>query len=537
MTDQQDELQLGDYLGILRRQRRLLIAIALVLFGAVAIFTFLQTPEYKSEAQVLIRTTQTDPLFPEVGEANVSLQRITTSELQYTGGRDYRDAARDEAGNGIAVTVEIQAVVEQQELGQSGVLRFIAWSDNAEKAQATSNAWAQTYLRLRLESKIREFESLELILAERAGRFGDDLSDLTAELDSIDDQILKTRNPALVAELNEARRTIDDGIGGERVLLESRISTITAELQGTQDLLLFLETPDGTARVLRPAYLPENPVSPDVPRNLLFGAIAALVLGVAVAITRDMLDDRLDDSSTKSVDFGPPLLASIPKLRSSRKHPGGVLPYQSLDPSMTDAYRTLRNTLIVMRKDQPIRSIAVTSDGEGAGKTQTVANFGQALADLDERVVVVGADLHTAALAERMGAEWTYGLADVLDGRSSIDDALVDTHDPNVSLLAAGNVTHSPADMLVGELFASVIKDLSTRYDTVLIDLPPALGLSAAPMAAASADAVVVVYDATDTRRSTIRQTLGVLHTARCNVIGLVANRARNMQSTYANSY
>ena len=81
MTDQQDELQLGDYLGILRRQRRLLIAIALVLFGAVAIFTFLQTPEYKSEAQVLIRTTQTDPLFPEVGEANVSLQRITTSEL------------------------------------------------------------------------------------------------------------------------------------------------------------------------------------------------------------------------------------------------------------------------------------------------------------------------------------------------------------------------------------------------------------------------------------------------------------------------
>ncbi len=541
MPEPNDELQLSDYLSLLKRRKFILLTVPLIVFGLVALYTFIQDEEYTSRSSVMIRTQDTDALFPGIRggtqDLNSELQRATTGELQFTTARSYRDAVDSAAGRAVDVDVSIQQLEENdnRNFGNSGVLIFEATAAAPEDAQNGANTAADVYITSRIDQDRAEFEARQEVLRDRRADLQAERSDLTADADLLLERILASNNPQEIAELNETRQQNLAEISSPLAIIDQQLQVTAVELQDNADVIAFLDVPNSTVRVLRPAYLPENPVTPNIPRNLLLGAIAGIVVGLGVAVTRDVLDDRVGGEKLTTDELGPPLLATIPILRSSRSYPGGVVPYHLLDHGMTDAYRTLRNQLRILRQDRPITSVAITSETPGAGKTQTAVNFAWALSDLDERVLIIGGDVHEPSLAGRLDCEWEYGLADVLLGVVDVDRALASTRNRNVTMLSAGNLPENPSDLIVGKGFVRLLDDVSQQFDTVIIDLPPAIGLAATPVAAAAADAVVLVFDAQHAKRASIQQAIDVLNNARCNIIGLVANRSREVAKGYGN--
>ena len=138
-------------------------------------------------------------------------------------------------------------------------------------------------------------------------------------------------------------------------------------------------------------------------------------------------------------------------------------------------------------------TMAVTSALAGEGVTVVARSVAAVIADdLDRSVCVLETNWwsspHSAAMDRRTG------LADVLSGKCTVDEALVHTSDERLVLLTPGYVPIAARPAAVaGSAFTDVLKLLSKVFDVVIIDAPPILKAAEATTVVRHADAATLV--------------------------------------------
>jgi septum site-determining protein MinD len=160
------------------------------------------------------------------------------------------------------------------------------------------------------------------------------------------------------------------------------------------------------------------------------------------------------------------------------------------------------------------RAIVVTSGKGGVGKTTTTANLGTALAQRGAKVALVDADVGLRNLDIVLGLESRvkYHVLDVLEGKVSVDDALVpDKHSETLVLLAAAQAREK--EEVDTEKMRALIQSLRVRYDYVLIDCPAGIELGFKNAVAGADEAIVVCTPEVSAVRDVDR------------VVGLLGNR------------
>jgi polysaccharide chain length determinant protein (PEP-CTERM system associated) len=167
----------------------------------------------------------------------------------------------------------------------------------------------------------------------------------------------------------------------------------------------------------------------------------------------------------------------------------------------------------------------IVSTQHGEGKTLLTANVGVVLAsDLKKPVLLVDACLNGAALSALFGRAGAPGLGDVLDGRVSLDDVLVDTGTPSLQLLPAGK-TQTYADRLFhGPAFAELLRVLRERFSLVLIEAPDLASQSDGCLIAPHMDGIVMISRLYTVKKKAVESMLRKLPEDR--IVGLVFNYA-----------
>lgn len=531
------ELRLHDYLGLLGRRKYWLVGAALLVFGLVLVFTLRQDEEFRSVADVLVRTEETDALFPSSAAlpADFFVQSLA-AELAFASGREFREAATEATGFVAAVEVAPKSLT-----APDAVLAFTVLEPTPERAGKAANAHADTYVEMR-----------HAIFEENVGgAFEADLAVARAELVAVEEAIGALSGPVdryqELIDANDDPNIVSFLIGEQNlqraeaaalaVPLVAQRDELVARIDDLEEALEVVADPEVIARVLNPGGVPQKPVSPDVPRNLILGAVAALVLGLAVAIVRDLVKPRVGDTVAEAGDTTM-LLGTIPVLKRDRRQPGRVAAYADLRPGSVDAYRGLRNSVLQLRASHGVVVVAVTSGANGVGKTQTVANLAHALARNERVVLVVDADLRGASLGPRLGEETDAGLAELLGGDVSMGYFLQEspsvtvtvvhaTRQPNMFLIGAGQGRSTAVDLIGAESLQRLFAKVREEYDVVLVDCPPLFGDPNTALIAGQADAAIVVYDATRTTRGELDESLRLLEAADVRVAGTVANRSR----------
>jgi capsular exopolysaccharide synthesis family protein len=431
-------------------------------------------------------------------------------------------------------------------------------------AKLPGSLGSETYqaLNAQLSELQRERSRLRVTFAEgypSVRRVQGEIDQVEAALDAERDRILRSvnegyevarkREELLLASVDEQRakvnRLSDDFI---RYNILKRDAETNRELY--EGLLQRLKEAGVSAglrasniAVLDPAEKPEQPYRPRPFVNYCAGLALGLVFGVALAFVREHLDTGMRTPEEVERLTGLALLAVIPRGRSKddRKvivappdpaEGEGALPHWDPEIGLAEAYRSLRSSLL-LGWDDSMRRILLTSSQPQEGKTTISLNLACSLAQLGRRVVLVDADMRRPDCARQLGVESGQGLSEYLQGLAELDEAIRETSVPGLSLLSSGASTRVAADLLYSPRLAIALRELGERYDHVVIDSPPSLGLSDARTIGRMVEGVIlVVSDRTES--AGLSRTKQTFDEAGVRLLGFVMNRV-SLHGDYGN--
>ncbi|GAA4109643.1 polysaccharide biosynthesis tyrosine autokinase [Nocardioides fonticola] len=286
------------------------------------------------------------------------------------------------------------------------------------------------------------------------------------------------------------------------------------------------------------AELPSTPVSPNPPRNLGIGFVLGLLLGIAYAVVRSRLDQRLRSSTDFDKEFGVSVVGRVPAIKQlddGENNGPAVLAVSKSSGSAGwepgEAFRKLRTSIAYMDVDNPPRIIVVTSPQPNDGKSTTAANLAAAIAISGQAVTLVDGDLRRPSVADGFGLVEGAGLTDVLIGRVTLNDVLQDSPDfEGLTVLAAGSIPPNPSELLGSRAMHSLVQELA-RDGMVIIDAPPLLPVTDAAILARECDGAIVVLSHGRTVRQELQDALNSIFSVKGRVLGLVVNRVPRRES------
>lgn len=277
-----------------------------------------------------------------------------------------------------------------------------------------------------------------------------------------------------------------------------------------------------------------TPVSPNIPRNLAIGLLFGLFLGVAAAFLRDHFDDSVTSKDLVERTTGVPALGLIPRFDSGESE---LVAAAGPNSPAAEAFRSLRTAVKFLAVDRDVRVVQVTSPSAGEGKTVTAANLAAVLAQAGDRVVLVSADLRRPRVEEVLGIPMTPGLTGVLIGEVALPQAIraVDGV-PNLSVLAAGQLSPNPSELLSGDRARQLFDVLAQTYDAVVIDCPPVLPVTDSLILARMSDATLLVTSVRKTSRRELERAVEVLDQVESRLSGAVIT-SMEPEDAYAEPY
>jgi len=199
---------------------------------------------------------------------------------------------------------------------------------------------------------------------------------------------------------------------------------------------------------------------------------------------------------------------------------------------VAEQFRALRGRIDAIATQRPVTTIAVTSAFPGEGKTTCAINLAIVTGmSLGRRVLLVDCDLRRPKVHPSLGLKPEAGLAEVLEGASSIDEAIVSADGVALDVLPVCDRPVNPSELLGSSEMSRLIEEVSGRYDRVIIDTPAALGLPDAKAVSDLCDGTVMVVRADVTARSDLEAVLEILDSQR--ILGLLMNGVDVDQGRY----
>lgn len=198
-----------------------------------------------------------------------------------------------------------------------------------------------------------------------------------------------------------------------------------------------------------------------------------------------------------------------------------------------EAYRFIRTNLeFASLETNGAKSVLVTSPGPTEGKTTTAARLAIVIASDGHSVILVDCDLRRPQMHELFGVENDRGLTNVLLKTASLPEVIVDTEVDNLRLVCTGPLPADPARVLRSPAFRATIAELASMAEYTFIDSPPLLAVTDPLLLVNSVDAVILVVDATLTKRSALQRATDALSRAKPPLVGTVLNRVRPTTSS-----
>jgi polysaccharide biosynthesis transport protein len=293
--------------------------------------------------------------------------------------------------------------------------------------------------------------------------------------------------------------------------------------QRSKQITLARDLPSASATLLDPAVIPDAPILPRKQRNILLGVAGSGALSLALIFLLEMFNTRVSSPEDIKRHLRIPVLGVAPRVQRQNGH-AAVLLGDGAPSVFTELLHGVRTNLVVAPELATTRTLLVTSSEPGEGKTMAAANVAVSLARLNQRVLLIDADLRNPRLHHMFGVEQQPGLSDVLVERGT-PSAFRKTKVAGMWLMPSGNVSRNPTDLLGSERFRKLIEYLRGQFDWVVIDSPPVLAVTDPCLIAQVVSGVLFVVGCGQTSRDVACAAMERLDAVGANLVGAMLNR------------
>ena len=281
------------------------------------------------------------------------------------------------------------------------------------------------------------------------------------------------------------------------------------------------------------AEVPARPQLQPQSTIILTTVVFAMLGGIVVAFLMESLDTGLRSVAEIENITELPSLAIIPRSRRSSAEEAANLSTAQRNVNVltqpksqfSEAIRSLRTALLLSQAGHPPKTILFTSATPSEGKTTTASNLAAVLAQGDNRVLLMDADLRRPNVHHRFGLNGRIGLTTVLTGAMKLEDAVQRVSEvPNLYILPSGPVPPFPTEMLSSEVMDKLVEHCKGIYTHVIIDSPPVLSVTDGVILARDVDAVVLVIRHGKSSKHVVRRARDLLLRSGADITGIVLN-------------
>lgn len=328
----------------------------------------------------------------------------------------------------------------------------------------------------------------------------------------------------------------------------------------------------GNMQVIEFAEVPLFPYKPKKKLNLAIALFAGAAIGFLLVILKDSINDapRTKESVERILKL--PVIASVPRV-NARSMPFGKKSQQEntlLNDGVTqsfyrDAYTYLWNHLQITQNGKPRKVIMVTSVVPGEGKSTIASNLAITSARLGQRTLIIDGDIRKPSVHEMLKMQLAPGLTNIFAKAMEIkitqkQDLVVEENGVEVPLfnnylksvenlseqeefvsyvnsiiqlsekerfqvITAGDARIEPDILWNSPLLKDILTFLKQPFDTVIIDMPPLLGIPDALMISSYVDQMVLCVASEQVDKRTLISTQSLLEKSNCPVPGVVWNK------------
>ena len=324
------------------------------------------------------------------------------------------------------------------------------------------------------------------------------------------------------------------------VVLPQRISSI---LEGT------------SANVVDVPVRATNASSPNYVINTVAGFALGLVLSMVAIVLQQFFDVtiRAEEDITRMYDL--PILASVPDMEvpakggyysnkleaktaeqnRSSSQVGDKIPFAA-----SEAFKLLRTKVqFSFADDNDCHVIGVSSAMAGEGKSTTAANLAFALAQLNNRVLLMDCDLRRPSIPVKLPVEKIPGLTNFLTRQVSFQEIVqtCELDDVKFSVIAAGSVPPNPIELLSSDRMDKAMTVLKKSFDYIVMDLPPVGEVSDALVAAKMTDGILLVVRQNYCNRRSLEDTVRQFEFVDARILGVLVCCASDNKMGYKRYY
>jgi len=364
------------------------------------------------------------------------------------------------------------------------------------------------------------------ILEELSAKISERVQEIKLGL-KIDYEQAQTEYDMIAARLEQVtnkERELSSGVALEFENMQKNLHTLKARKASLEERMdresINLKIPTTSVEIIELAKVPEIPlpISPNFALNVTLSVVAGIFFGIVLAFFVEYLDTTIKGVEDIEKYLATGVLGIIPqKIR------------QLNDPSArakhSEVYRVLRMNLKSSKKLGDGKLLVFTSAGAGEGKSLTSFNLAYVCAEVGEKVLLIDADLHRPRQHKIIGSEQTPGLINVVVGEAALDQAIQKTTLPNFDFLPSGRLENANVYGLMDtDEMRDVFQEARQRYDRVILDAPPLIGVSDTAQLARMADGVVLVIQHRKYPRSLCKRAKDMVTSMGGNLLGVILN-------------
>ncbi len=285
--------------------------------------------------------------------------------------------------------------------------------------------------------------------------------------------------------------------------------------------------------IIDEANTPIKPVSPNLPVNILLSLLAGLIFAGLYVFGREQLFSavRTPDDVSRLLNLS--LIGSVPKMPQSVD-----IDKDLLDPKgvMAEAYASVRTALLLSSNDGLPKSITFLSTTPSEGKSTSCFAVSLSLARLGKRVCVIDLDLRKPSQHKFFELTSDHvGMSELLSQNADFDQAVRKTKFANIDFIGSGHRPPNPTDLLTGAYPEQLLADIQSKYDVVMIDSAPVLGLSDALLVSDLAALTIFVVESGRIHAGSVQNALARLRQSNGHIGGVLLTKFDAQASGYSN--